>query len=246
MVMNKVRIQGVCIDSMSSDEYFIILNDWLNGNEKKTVSYANAHCINIARQNETYRRTLNDFSIIIPDGKGVSIASQLKGKPFQRGINATDLTLVTFRVLEQRKARFFLLGSKPGVAEIAAKNLKDIYRKTNIAGFMDGFFSAKEEEEVIKRINESRPDVLLVGMGVPRQEIWIHDNKNRIDARIFMAVGGFFDVISGIIKRGPVWMRKAGFEWLYRLPQEPQRLWKRYLLGNPGFLFYTLIDSIKK
>jgi N-acetylglucosaminyldiphosphoundecaprenol N-acetyl-beta-D-mannosaminyltransferase len=134
----------------------------------------------------------------------------------------------------------YFLGSTQVVAELAAKRLKELYPALRLSGYHHGYFSEQENNSVIDKINASQPDILFLGMGVPRQEEWTKENFDKLNAKIVWMGGGFLDTLSGRIKRCPRWLSKIGFEWLFRLMQEPRRLWKRYLIGNPMFVLRIL------
>ena len=127
------------------------------------------------------------------------------------------------------------------MAEAVAEWATSRYPAVRIAGVRDGYFTEEETDEVIRHIHESRADVLLVALGAPRQEFWIDHHLVATGVPVALGVGGLFDFYSGRLKRAPLWMREAGIEWLYRLIQEPRRMWKRYLIGNLVFVFRVWI-----
>jgi N-acetylglucosaminyldiphosphoundecaprenol N-acetyl-beta-D-mannosaminyltransferase len=133
--------------------------------------------------------------------------------------------------------RLFLLGGRPGVAAAAADAMRQRCSGLHIAGTHDGYFHEADTPQVIAAVNQARPDVLLVGFGVPRQELWLSKHRDQLHATVRMGVGGLFDYYSGRIPRAPQWLREIGLEWVWRLWQEPGRLWKRYIIGNPLFLY---------
>jgi len=131
----------------------------------------------------------------------------------------------------------FLLGARPGVAAAAAQSMRQRYPALRIAGTRDGYFDAAEEPAVIEQINASGADILLVAFGAPRQDLWLHQHRDVLAPPVRMGVGGLFDFYSGRIPRAPEWMREIGLEWAYGLLQEPGRMWRRYVIGNPLFLY---------
>jgi N-acetylglucosaminyldiphosphoundecaprenol N-acetyl-beta-D-mannosaminyltransferase len=134
----------------------------------------------------------------------------------------------------------YFLGGKPGVAQKARQKLQARIPALTITGECQGYFDIGAEERIIEKINNAKPDILVVGMGTSKQEKWIYRNRHRLNVPLCWAVGAVFDFISVRIERAPYWMRKINLEWLYRLYREPKRLWKRYLLGNPIFIFRVL------
>jgi len=131
----------------------------------------------------------------------------------------------------------YLLGAKPGVAQATADNMVERYPNLTVAGVRDGYFNAEEEDAVVEAINESGARILLVAFGAPRQELWLEQWRDRLAPPVCMGVGGLFDFYSGRIARAPAWMREMGLEWVFRLLQEPGRMWRRYVIGNPLFLY---------
>ena len=144
--------------------------------------------------------------------------------------------------------RLFFCRAKPAVAELAAEKLKERHPQLNIVGIQHGYFDktpgSLENQAVIQKINASQPDILIVGFGMPAQERWLKENIDQIEATVIMTGGAVFDYISGTLDRGPRLLTENGFEWLARLLIEPRRLWKRYLLGNPLFLWRVLLQRM--
>jgi N-acetylglucosaminyldiphosphoundecaprenol N-acetyl-beta-D-mannosaminyltransferase len=215
--------------------------DWIGRRaaerERALVAFVNPDCLNIAYTDSAYRQILLDADRVLPDGIGIHIGCRMLGVSLQANVNGTDL----FPLLCARAARdglgLFLLGARPGIAELVASNMQAQFPDLRIAGVQDGYFDPAEEEAVIARINASNAEILLVAFGVPRQETWLARNHDRLTPAVRMGVGGLFDFYSGRIPRAPVWMREIGLEWTWRLLQEPGRMWRRYVIGNPLFLF---------
>lgn len=145
---------------------------------------------------------------------------------------------------QARSYSMYFLGSEQGVAEQAAANLSQSFPKLEIVGTHHGYFEhtkgSEDDDRVVQSINNAAPDILLVAMSMPLQEAWIHDHLPELNARVILPVGALLDYISGRLRRPPAWMSKHGFEWLGRLIIEPRRLWRRYLIGNPLFLWRIL------
>lgn len=204
--------------------------------KKHTGAFINADALNQAFQNRRYANLLNEFDAVWPDGVGVAIAARHLLTPVRENVNGTDMLPHLCRA----GYRLYLLGAAPGVAERAAQCLTREYPGTRIAGWHDGFFPAEKTAEIVAAINAAKPDILLVAMGVPKQEFWIAEHRNELDCPLAMGVGGLFDFASHRIPRAPGWMRAWRLEWVYRLRQEPRRLFKRYVIGNPLFLYRVI------
>ena len=212
-------------------------NDGDEGAAKSLLAFVNPDCLNIAHDNPRYRAVLQRAARVLPDGIGLHIGCRMRGLALAANVNGTDL----FPRLCERAAReglpLFLLGARPGIADLVAENMRRRHPGLIVAGTRHGYFGPSEESDLIARINGSGARILLVAFGVPRQELWLADHHDLLRPPVRMGVGGLFDFYSGRIPRAPLWMREIGLEWVWRLAREPGRMWRRYLLGNPLFLY---------
>ncbi|WP_299490244.1 exopolysaccharide biosynthesis polyprenyl glycosylphosphotransferase [uncultured Shewanella sp.] len=203
------------------------------------LAFVNADCFNISITHSHYQQTLQQCKHIFADGIGVRIACMWKGAKLIDNLNGTDMFPKLCEQLAQKRLPLFLLGGEPGIAEQTANKMQKKYPELIIAGTQHGFYhldKSTDNTEIIERINQSGATVLLVAMGVPTQELWLNKYQSQLKVGVGIGVGGLFDFYSGKIKRAPLWVRQLGMEWSYRLLQEPQRMWKRYIIGNPLFL----------
>jgi exopolysaccharide biosynthesis WecB/TagA/CpsF family protein len=231
------HVFGVEVVNSSMAEVLDDLEERLESDMKTSVGFVNADCLNKCFSNTEYHETLRAMERVYPDGIGVRLAAQMFGNGVQENINGTDLFPLLCQRLAGTSHGIFLLGAREGLAEKAAENMTERYPGVSFAGCQHGYFTADNEDEVINKINASGASVLLVAMGAPQQELWLARNRDRLNARILMGVGGLFDFYSGRIERAPVWIREVGLEWVWRLLQEPGRMWRRYVIGNPLFLY---------
>lgn len=201
------------------------------------VAFVNPDCLNIAWADPHYRALLLDAERVLPDGIGLRIGGRLLGQPLQENINGTDLFPLLCSAARAAGRSLYLLGARPGIAAAAAARMQQRFPGLRIAGTQDGYFAPAATPAVIAAINASGADILLVAFGVPHQETWISAHRADLRVRVCMGVGGLFDFYSGRIRRAPPWLRELGLEWLYRLLQEPGRMWRRYVIGNPLFLY---------
>jgi N-acetylglucosaminyldiphosphoundecaprenol N-acetyl-beta-D-mannosaminyltransferase len=240
-----VEILGLRIDNLSMAEALKWIRQRLNDKGQAVVSITNAHCANVSCLNAAYRQSLLTSGLNLADGLGLRLAGKLKRTPIRQNVNGTDLFPRLCSMLEGTGKSLYLLGGLPGVAQRAAEWIAVKYPGTVIAGYRDGFFKPDEERSVAEAIRRSGASVLLVGMGVPLQELWIQRNLKETGVRVAIGVGALFDFYSGRIPRAPVWLRELGMEWVYRLLQEPGRMWRRYLIGNWTFMARHLLYEMK-
>jgi exopolysaccharide biosynthesis WecB/TagA/CpsF family protein len=215
----------------------------LEHTDQKKVAFVNADCINQLANNTEYQEILDDFDHLYADGVGMRIAAKMQGHHFVDNVNGTDLFPLLAGELELRGKRIFLLGGKPGIAEKVADYLQKNFPALEVAGEHHGYFDKDQLPAVLKQINQSRADIVLVAMGAPRQEHWINNNSSFLDAKLLIGVGGLFDIYSGTVSRAPLWLRKLSLEWVWRLMMQPADKAKRYLVGNPIFLIRAWKDA---
>jgi len=173
--------------------------------------------------NRDYHEALKRVNYVVPDGSGVLKAVKLLNKKKVSRVPGIDLMLTLCKLASIGSERIYLLGSQIDTVTKTIRKLKERYPGLNIVGSHNGFFDESESDTIVAEINNSRTDILFVGMGVPKQELWITKNLDRLNVGVLMGVGGSFDVISGNLNRAPVWMQKIGLEWLYRTVQEPRK-----------------------
>jgi exopolysaccharide biosynthesis WecB/TagA/CpsF family protein len=199
------------------------------------IAFCNAHTANLAWRNAALRELLGRFTVF-PDGIGVDIGARLlHGQAFAANLNGTDF-VPALLAAESRPLRIALFGARPGVAEKAAAVIAKATPHHTVVACSDGFASEAGTRTFLADLEHDPVDMILVAMGNPVQEQWIAANIMAKHATLAMGVGALFDFLAGEVPRAPVWMRQARLEWLYRLAQEPERLFKRYVLGNPLFL----------
>lgn len=236
MQYNKLNILHVGISKL---DYFEILASIENiFKEKKQIilTGVNVNTINLALQNLTFGEVLIKFNILHPDGIGVFLASKfLYGKNgFSKRISGSDFYVELIKKSLKENWSFFFFGDSDETLKRISKKHPD----SRITGYCNGF--NYNLNELIIKINKSNPDILIVGLGSPKQEQWIIENKKDIRAKVIIAVGDGIKVFAGTKKRGPKFLRALGMEWLVRMFFDPKRLWKRYLIGNPLFIFRVI------
>lgn len=238
-------ILGISVIGIRWDEAIALLTRLLAERRFTKVSFLNAHNANIAYMDPVFAEALDDF-LILPDGIGVDMAAKLLyGAPFPANLNGTDF-VPAFLQASATPLTVALLGATRVNAEGASKKLAALAPQHTFAVIHDGYFSAAEEPEIIARVAKLRPDILLVAMGVPRQELWIARNIDARHCTLPIAVGALLDFLSGTVPRAPLWLRRLRLEWLFRLAVEPGRLWRRYIVGNPLFLWRVMRQKLSR
>ena len=242
---DRIELLGVPIDNLTMDEAVDTIIARTQSSAPAQICFVNADCVNITYRDREYRDLLRGCAMVLGDGIGVKLAGRILNSNIRQNVNGTDLFPELCRALEQSGAGLYLLGGKPGVVEDVASWIRERHPNLRIAGHRHGFFAAEETDSVTAEIRASGADLLLVAFGVPKQEKWIRHHLDATGVRVAIGVGGLFDFYSGRIPRAPVWMREAGFEWLYRFLQEPRRMWRRYFVGNVVFLWRAVAHRMQ-
>ena len=209
------------------------------------VAYVNAHTLNLAFEDSSLRMALLHSHFVLNDGAGLSLAARLHGCAFPENLHGSDFNVTLLRMAAAEGWSVFLLGGRPGIADRAAGGLVRLIPGLRVVGTRHGFHSHRHAD--VQAVNASEADVLLVAMGNPLQELWLEEHFGALQhVRVGVGVGAFFDFQANAVPRAPQWMNDRGIEWLFRLAQEPRRLAKRYLLGNPTFVFRVLRERLSR
>ena len=238
------RILGVDVASIGRDEALALLSQLVAGRTFAKIGFLNAHNANVACSDREFAAALGNF-LVLADGVGVDVAAKLLyGAPFPANLNGTDFVPALLSACD-KPLTVGLLGATKVNAERAAQRLGELAPRHRYVVVRDGYFAAAEEPAILSQLAELRPDILLVAMGVPRQELWIERNLDGQHCTLPIAVGALLDFLSGSVPRAPQWMRQLRLEWLFRLIIEPGRLWRRYVVGNPVFLTRVLLQKLR-
>jgi exopolysaccharide biosynthesis WecB/TagA/CpsF family protein len=237
-------ILGVPVVAVLWAEALSLMGQRIKDNRFTLVTWLNAHNANLAQSNPDFRRVLEQF-LVLPDGIGVDVASKiLHGSPFPANLNGTDFTPALLQA-QTEPLRIGLIGARPEVVEKAAARFRQITPQHEVRVISDGFFTAADEPRILQALKDFSPHILLVAMGVPRQEMFMAENLDEQHCILAFGVGALFDFMAGVVPRAPPLVQKLRFEWLYRLAQEPARLWRRYIVGNPLFLLRVLQAKLR-
>jgi N-acetylglucosaminyldiphosphoundecaprenol N-acetyl-beta-D-mannosaminyltransferase len=210
----------------------------------------NAQIANLAKTSRRFADAMSTGDILYADGVSIVLASKLLGSPLPERVPGGELMELLCKEGAKEGFSAYLLGGLPGAAETAGQILQERYPGLYIAGTCCpplGFEqNAEESARIGQSIKAASPDFLFVCFGAPKQEIWVAENCSSLPVGLALPVGAAFDTLAGLRKRAPVWAQKTGTEWLYRLVKEPRRLWRRYLLGNPKFVWMTLLQRLER
>lgn len=236
----KSKLLNIDIDLFDSEEEVLsLLSKDIDERRSVELFFLNAHCFNLAQKDREYFDILNSCDYLLNDGIGIKIASKIEKLVLKKNLNGTDFIPKIAEMATKKGYKIFLLGAKDRVAEEAASKLKEKFEGIQIVGVHSGYGL---DDGVLEKINNSNPDILIAGMGVPMQEKWIRENKKKLACvKLFVGGGAILDFLSQKIRRAPLFMRKFGLEWVFRLCLEPGRLWRRYLVGNFLFFYYILV-----
>ena len=203
------------------------------------IAFLNANNANLMITDPDYRAVL-ERQVVLPDGHGVDIASLIfHGRKFPANLNGTDFVPALMTYIE-KPMRVAMIGTKRSTLLRAARNFRDHAPWHEFIPISDGFFDRNDSDRIMAKVRDVEPDILLVAMGSPMQEKWIDRHVGPGHARLVISVGALFDFLAGDVPRAPERIRRYRLEWLFRLVQEPSRLWRRYLVGNPKFLYHVL------
>ena len=236
----KTDVMGILFDNVTMDEAMETAEKLLASEGASRVVTPNAEIAYEAMKDPNLCSLLNEADLMLPDGAGVVLASKILKNPLKQKVAGVDFADRLLDVLAATGRSVYLLGSKPGVAELAAEKMVQKHPGLTIAGLQDGYF--KDEAPVIEAINAVKPDVLFVCLGAPKQEKFMQTHREHLQVRLMAGLGGSLDSFAGTVKRAPKWMIDWSLEWLYRLIKEPWRF--KRMLRLPKFLWAVVCKRI--
>lgn len=240
-----VNILGVDFVKLTFNNALNIIERQVKFPDKKLfhVITANPEIILSVKEDIKLKNVLEDAGLVTADGVGIIMAAKWKRNPLPERVAGSDMLIKLFEKGNEEGWSFYFFGAKEEVSKKACENVAKDYPNINIVGRHNGYYNKDEEDKIINEIAEAKPDILIVALGAPRAEKWVYDNKNRLNAKVAMGVGGCLDIVAGVYKRAPKAWQKLNLEWLYRLIQEPSR-WRRQLI-LPKFAVKALVDAFK-
>lgn len=246
--MRKNTILDVNVNVMTMREVVSFLDNNIDSIKGEYVCVSNVHTTVMSREDRVYQKIQNSSILTLPDGKPLDIVSKLKGNKNGERITGPDLMLEIFKLSEVKGYTHYFYGSTEETLKKLKINLKESFPKLKIVGAYSPPFrelTEQEDQDSIKMINDINPDFLWVGLGAPKQEIWMYKHRELVNS-LMIGVGAGFNYHAGEIKRAPEIFQRLSLEWFIRLLQNPKRLWKRYLVYNTKFIYYLMVDSLTK
>jgi len=244
-MIKKQKILKTNVDVTSLSKVLKLISEWLNNLKYgKYICLFNVHMCMEAFDDNKFLKILNEADMVLPDGFPIYLAQKLLGHSDASKIRGADLTIELSKFSNKNNIRIGFIGGAKNTLDKMCSELSKKYDINNIKySYSPPFRSLtlEEENDIIDSINNSNIKILFVGLGCPKQEIWMKENKEKLNC-IMIGVGAAFDFISGNKKIAPLWMQKVGLEWLHRFFSEPKRLWKRYLKHNPRFIYYFILQ----
>jgi len=242
--LDRLNLMGVRFMNTTMEDAVELIKTKVQSRKKSNMYFINADTLNKAYNKSSLRRVLNKTPFVFPDGSGIKMACNVRNMPLKQNVNGTDMFPFICHMAQKEGMKIFLYGAKDGVAKQMESRVLKEFPNLQIVGAVNGY--DLHDNEVVNMINYSEADIVFVAKGAPLQEEWIDIHSEYITAPVVVGVGGLFDFYSGNTLRAPIWMREIGLEWIYRLMQEPKRMWKRYIVGNPLFLIRTYLWNNKQ
>jgi N-acetylglucosaminyldiphosphoundecaprenol N-acetyl-beta-D-mannosaminyltransferase len=247
--IQRANILGVGVSAINMKMALRTIEDWISRGEPHYVCVTSVHGVMESQRDKELRRIHNTAGLVTPDGMPLVWLSRRMGFRYVERVYGPDLMLAVCERFTARGYRHFFYGGGPGVAEKLAVRLQSRFPGLQVAGVDSPPFrpvTLQEDRAVVERINTVGPDIVWVGLGVPKQEHWMAAHVGQLSAPVLVGVGAAFDFHAGLKKQAPRWVQKIGLEWCFRLMTEPRRLWRRYLINNPTFLWLVLLQALSR
>lgn len=242
-MLDTIHVLNVPITNINMKKANEIILTWLSEDKTKIIFTPNPEMIMTAQKDKKFRKAIRFADMVVPDGIGVVWASKYSETKLSERVAGYDLVQTLFRELAYTDKTVYFLGAAPNVANRAANKMRKKYKGLKIIGTHHGYFKPEEETIIIDEIQKLKPDLLLVGLGVPKGEKWLYENRDKINSKVCISVGGSFDGMAGNVKRAPIIFQKYGLEWFYRLIRQPTRI--KRMIQLPIFAVKVIKKSHK-
>ena len=240
------RLLGVRVDTLQIPDVIAQMETWIRErNGCHDIAVTGMHGVTEAQHDPSFKSVLNAADLVVPDGMPLVWLARWRGFPLKRRVYGPELMMTFCDQTSPKGYRHFFFGGAPGLAEALAEKLQVRFPSLQIVGTMSPPFrevTPQEDREIVDAINAAAPDVIWVGLSEVKQDRWMNEHRSKLAASVAIGVGAAFDFHAGRKRQAPEWMRENGFEWLFRLLQEPKRLWRRYLVYGSQFSFYVLME----
>jgi N-acetylglucosaminyldiphosphoundecaprenol N-acetyl-beta-D-mannosaminyltransferase len=242
----RVNVLGVGVSAINIPQALDVIDGWVARAERRYVCVTGVHGVMESQRDEAVRRIHNAAGLVTPDGMPLVWLGRAAAGPHVDRVYGPDLMLACCERSVARGYRHFFFGGADGVPELLAQRLTARFPGLIVCGTFSppfGAVSPAEDEAIVRRINDARPDIVWVGLSTPKQERWMDQHRDRLHAPVLVGVGAAFDFHAGLKRQAPRWIQRSGLEWLFRLMTEPRRLWRRYLRNNPEFAWRLLLQA---
>jgi len=235
-VHTRVPVLGCPISKLSLEDFVALAERFVSSGKPHYIAVVNVAKIVKMRSDKELEQSIHAAHLIGADGVPLVWASRILGNPLPGRVNGTDLMYRLLERANEKGYRIFFFGAKEEILRRVVERVRTEYPGAKIAGFRHGYFSPTDESTIVNKIRAGKADILFIGFGTPKKELWVNRYLNAMGVPVVHGVGGSFDVLAGVIPRAPLWMQRNGLEWLYRFLREPQRMWRRYLFTNTLFI----------
>lgn len=247
--MDKIPFAGIHIDNLSRGEALQKIKNMILNNERGYIVTPNAQHINLLQEDKEFKRSYADACLVLADGMSVIFALRVLGTPVKERCTGSDMFQATIQLAAELGQSIFILGGIEGSEKIAFRKIKEMFPELDVHYHSPPFDFEKNEEEnrkILEAINSSEAKILFICVGAPKSEKWIYRHLPHLKINLALIFGDSLNFFAGIRQRAPNWLQKMGLEWLFRLVQEPRRLWRRYLIGNTKFIILVSKEVSKK
>lgn len=246
MSKKRYQILNTYVDVISMDETIQEIERIIKRGVPTQHVVINASKVNLMEKDKKLKEIVNNCPLINADGASIVWAAKILGIPLKERVTGIDLFQNLVELANEKGYKIYLFGAKEEVVVKVKSVFEKSYSGLQIVGYRNGYFTEADEPDIVKNMAESGADMMFVAFSSPKKEFWVKKYLNQLNIPFVMGVGGSFDVIAGITDRAPKWMQRYGLEWFYRFIQEPQRMWKRYIIGNIKFVLLTLNKKIMR
>jgi len=245
--MSQIRVLGVPVHMVQIPEVVSLMTEWATHEQERPrwIVVADMHAIFEAHKQPAFGAMIRQADLTVPDGISLIKVARRKGVPLRTRVAGTDLMKAFFKHTQGSGLTHYFYGDTPRTLTQLGLKLRDEFPGTAIAGWHSPPFrpmTAQEDEAIIREINRAGPDVLWVGLGLPKQEQWIYEHLDRLEVPLILGVGAAFKFLAGTVQRAPAWVGELGLEWLWRFACEPRRLWKRIMIEGPQFVGLVALE----